>query len=300
MIPDCHRLVEHIRDAIRAQADIAVVGLSGGADSTLTAILCLAALGKDNVYGVSMPYNAFDRQTFNSLSARLAERLGIHHLVRPVTAIADAISEQIGVADDRPLTDVNLGNSRCRARMCVLYGVAHDLGTRFPRSRVRVMGTGNLSEDFIGYDTKGGDALADLFPIGELYKSEVYQLLEHFVAEGRIAEEHINRTPSAGLEDGQTDEGDLGYSYDEMEASIRFCLEHYDSMAGRKLDGVTRFVWQRHLANRHKHRAPPVIPLRQLCTRRGRQPSDRGPDPGTAAEERCRRGRESGEGRWRR
>lgn len=265
MIPDCDRLVERAIAGIRDRADVAVLGLSGGADSSLTAVLCVKALGKENVYGVSMPYDEADARTFNSMSAALAERIGLNHLVRPVAGIADAINECVHVGDRDSLTDLNKGNARSRARMCVLYGIAHTLTTERPGNRVRVIGTGNLSEDFIGYDTKGGDALADFFPIGELFKSEVYQLLEFFRDRGLIGEEHINRVPSAGLVADQTDETDLGHSYDRMEQGIRHCLEYGEDTGTEDLDDVTRFVWERHLAHRHKHQAPPVIPLRDLC-----------------------------------
>lgn len=265
MIRNCEELLDHLCTEIRNRIDVAVVGLSGGADSSLTALLCVKALGKENVHGISMPYNEVDVKTFNALSARFAERIGIRHRVRPVGKIADAINEQIFWRSASDLSDVNKGNSRSRARMCVLYGLAHDISTRQPGKRVRVMGTGNLSEDFIGYDTKGGDALADIFPIGELFKSEIYQFLEYFRDQGIIAEEHINRTPSAGLEDDQTDEEDLGHSYDEMEKGMRFCLDHYEDMAGKDLDEITAFVWQRHLAHRHKHLAPTVVKTRLFC-----------------------------------
>lgn len=265
MIPDCKQLVQHISHEIREQTDIAVVGLSGGADSSLTATLCSVALGKEAVYGISMPYNEVDTQTFNTLSAQLADKIAINHLVRPVGAIADAINQQIHLDDPGELTDTNKGNARSRARMCILYGVAHNLSSRFPNKRVRVIGTGNLSEDFIGYDTKGGDALADYFPIGDLFKSEVYQLLEYFRDLGTIEEANINRTPSAGLEADQTDEKDLGHTYNEMETGIRFCLKHYDNMHNQVLDPITTFVWNRHLAHKHKHEAPPALKLRSLC-----------------------------------
>ncbi len=265
MVPDCGRLLEHLFKEIKSFTDIAVVGLSGGADSSLSATLCMKALGKGNVYGISMPYNEKDIRTFNARSAKLAERIGINHLVRPIAAIANAVNEKIFMRDADELTDQNMGNSRSRARMCVLYGIAHNLSAAFPKRKIRVIGTGNLSEDFIGYDTKGGDALADFFPIGELFKSEVYQLLEHFRDEGDIDEDNIDRIPSAGLEENQTDEEDLGYSYNEMEAGIRFCLENYESMPGKDLDEITSFVWQRHRTQKHKHEAPPVITLRSFC-----------------------------------
>lgn len=265
MIRNCRKLIDYLCEEMRRHADVAVIGLSGGADSSLAAVLCMKALSNANVYGVSMPYDEADIKTFNSLSADLAKRIGINHLMRPITKIADSINDQILTNRESELTNINKGNSKSRARMCVLYGIAHDLSTRLQGKRVRVVGTGNLSEDFIGYDTKGGDVLADFSPIGELFKSEVYQLLEYFKNEGTITEADINMTPSAGLEKNQTDEGDLGYSYDEMEKSVRFCLENYDSTSEQKLDEITAFVWQRHKTHKHKHEAPPVIKLRSFC-----------------------------------
>ncbi len=266
MIPDVKVLKEFLYTEIKKQTDIAVIGLSGGADSSLTAISCMAALGKENVYGISMPFNENDIKTFNSRSGKLAKKIRINHLIRPIANIANAIDESIFINDKSELTKMNSGNSRSRARMCVLYGIAHNLAAQFPDKRVRVIGTGNLSEDFIGYDTKGGDALADFFPIGQLFKSEVYQMLEHYRDQKIISEDLIDRTPSAGLEEGQTDEKDLGYTYNEMEESIRFCLKNYNSMEQQTLNTITSFVWNRHLTQKHKHEAPPVIELRQLCS----------------------------------
>jgi NAD+ synthase len=265
MIRNCDEMLGYLHDEVRRAADVAVIGMSGGADSSLVAVLCCQALGRDSVYGVSMPYNRTDETTFNAASARLAERLRIHHLVRPVAAIADAICAQAFLRESGEVTALNAGNARSRARMCVLYGLAHTLSSLLPGRRVRVMGTGNLSEDFIGYDTKGGDALADIFPIGQLFKSEVFQLLDHCRDAGIIREEDINRVPSAGLQENQTDEGDLGYSYADMERGVRYCLDNYDDMEGRDLDEITAFVWKRHLAHKHKHEAPAVIRLRHLC-----------------------------------
>jgi len=268
MIYNYEKVVELICDNLREFTDVAVVGLSGGADSTLVACLCVEALGKENVYGISMPYNDFDKETFNARSTKLANYLKINHFCRPIKNISDAIDEMITCPNTDGLTTVNSGNSRSRARMSVLYGFAHSLSTANTDKRVRVIGTGNLSEDFIGYDTKGGDALADIFPVGDLYKSEIYQLLNYFKDSEKIKEEHIDLIPSAGLEDGQTDEDDLGYTYNRMELSIMYCMNHSNDgemeylVKSGHVDEVIKFVWNRHLANKHKHEAPPVIAIR--------------------------------------
>jgi len=242
--------------SIKNETDIAIIGLSGGADSTLVACLCVKALGRENVYGVHMPYNKTDTDTFNRRSVKVAERLGINSLFVPITDIADSITKTVeSVMGSISIT--NSGNARSRARMTILYGIAHHLGDTLNK-RVRVVGTGNLSEDFIGYDTKGGDALADFFPIGNLFKSQVYKMLEKFRDEGIIDEEHIDYTPSAGLWEGQTDEGELGYSYDEMQPVIEAMLAGDSSLNNFNQD-LVKFIRNRHTENKHKHEAPKVL-----------------------------------------
>ncbi len=257
-------VVQTITKEIKRHVDTAVVGLSGGADSFLVMLLSAEALGKKNVYSLSMPYSDIDIRTFNRLSSLCAEHVGVHHRVVGIGGIADAINQTVsgivGITGDL-LSTLNSGNGRSRARMCVLYGFAHHLNEKL-KNRVRVMGTGNLSEDFIGYDTKGGDALGDIFPIGQLFKSEVYQMLEYFRDCGKITEEMINRVPSAGLWENQTDEDELGYSYDAMEPAIRHILMNYHALDESTLTDVQRFVWKRHVNNKHKHEAPFVITLR--------------------------------------
>lgn len=256
---------QRIAEGLRAQVDTAVIGLSGGADSLLTTLVCIDAVGRENVYTYSLPFSDLDEKTFNTLSRTYAEHLKVHHktvrIGEACDRLNDTVTAALGLSSREDLSVVNSGNARARIRMCTLYGAAHHLNETLGK-RARVIGTGNLSEDFIGYDTKGGDALADIFPIGELFKSEVYKMLEHFRDSGIIIEEMINRKPSAGLWENQTDEKELGYTYNEMEPAIRGILANDGKPEDPEPSGIVRFVWDRHLAHKHKHEAPPVIQLR--------------------------------------
>lgn len=262
MIKNPVKIVKFIEEKIKKLTDIAVIGLSGGADSTLVAILCSEALGKENVWGISMPYSETDRTLYNAASERIAKKIGINHLMRNIKEIVDAINERIYINTPSELTLINAGNSRARVRMCILYGIASTLSNLYKGKRVRVVGTGNLSERYIGYSTKGGDNLADFFPIGDLFKSEVYQLLDYFASKGVISDEDIDRVPTAALYPSQTDESELGYSYNEMEKAIRYCLKN--KVRKKKLNKVISFVWDRHIKNLHKNKACYVIKLRHL------------------------------------
>jgi len=274
MITDIEGMIAKITDEIKDRVDIAVIGLSGGVDSLVVAILCKLALGGGNVSSVHMPYGEIDFTPgkFNDNSKKIANKLGIRIIDSPIGKIVDALNETVEASVGISLNTLNLGNSRSRARMCVLYSIAHEIGFLLEK-RVRVMGTGNYSEDFIGYDTKGGDALGDLFPMGELFKSEVYQLADYFVEKGLIDEDMIDQKPSAGLWDGQTDEDELGYSYNTMEHALRG-LEYktiaFGDGGGINMDlsgfsKVQKFVINRHITNKHKHEAPPSLRIREFC-----------------------------------
>ena len=255
MIKNIEALLGRVTKEIREKTDVAVVGLSGGADSTLVATLCVLALGKNNVYGVHMPYNDLDKRTFNARSRSLVKKLNINEETVQINDAVEGLSKQFYA-----LSTLNHGNMRSRMRMVSLYTAACALSEELGK-RVRIVGTGNLSEDYIGYDTKGGDALTDFFPIGSLLKSEVYQLHDHFIAIGVLTEELVDRVPSAGLWDGQTDEDELGMSYNDMQDSV------LRGLAG-KLDltnPVDKFVADRHAANKHKHEAPLTFDLREFC-----------------------------------
>ncbi len=271
---------------------MAVVGISGGIDSAVVASVCVGALGPSQVYLVSMPYGETDLKTFNRRSEELAKKLKANHLVINIGFATDAllaVLEKDFVGRLRNITTLHRltqGNARARMRMAVLYGVAGELSYHFSEQlfspgsevispiqhekRVRVIGTGNASEDLIGYDTKGGDALADLFVIGDLFKSEVYQLAKYY----GVPESIVTAVPSAGLYEGQTDKDELGYTYDQLEpatAALHRALRRGikdEELTGNLNEFVdlsqkeVEFVIGRFKANAHKHRAPAVVLLR--------------------------------------
>jgi len=173
-----------------------VVGISGGVDSALTAFLAVKALGRENVIGLSMPYKTSSRSSVED--ARLvAEKLQIEFHEIDITPQIDAYFKLFPNADN-----VRRGNKMARERMSILYDFAHWKGAL-------VIGTSNKSELLIGYSTRWGDSAHDINPIGDLYKTQVWEMAEFVEVPERI----VKKKPSADLWPGQTDEGEIGLSY---------------------------------------------------------------------------------------
>ena len=217
MILKPKELIEDCKKQIKDFTDIAVIGLSGGADSTLVTILCTLALGKRNVHGILLPLNEENPDII-----KFTDQLGIIRETKYIENIIDFFKPYF--SNNKRL----FGNISSRVRMIYLYAICEELTyienvEAKNNKKVRVIGTDNYSENFLGYFTKYGNGGVDINPIKELYKSEVYQLLDYFKEQGIITEECINRVPSTGLWEEQTDEEELGMSYDEIEQGIRFC-----------------------------------------------------------------------------
>ena len=239
MITDMGAMVDFLTTSIANEVDIAIVGVSGGADSTLVAILCQQALYSKNVQCVTMPYTYIEASEKSADKVKvLCHKLEVNLKVLPIDAFVDRMNRRIFSVFGHSITNLTKANIMARTRMTYLYGVANMLSDIWDNKKVRVVGTSNLSEGFMGYCTKFGDNAADLMPIADLFKSEVYQMLDHFVEQGVITESMVNRVPSADLWDGQTDEDEMGYTYDEIETGFKDLTDAVNSMSpsGKSVD----------------------------------------------------------------
>ncbi len=182
----------------------AVIGISGGKDSSIVAALCVEALGKDRVIGVLMPNG---EQSDISYSYFLCGNLGIKFVTVPienaVNSVINAMKENVDISDQ------TLINLPARIRMSTLYAVSQSMNGR-------VANTCNLSEDWVGYSTRYGDAAGDFSPLSNLTVTEIKEM-------GRtlgLPDELVDKTPSDGL-CGKIDEENFGFTYDTLDRYIR-------------------------------------------------------------------------------
>ncbi|WP_410507381.1 NAD+ synthase [Methanosarcina hadiensis] len=249
-----NRIIDFIRDKTdRAGVSGAVVGISGGIDSALTATLSVKALGKDRVLGIHMPESSLTLASDSEDARTLADWLGIEYRTIDISGIISAFMAAVpGSESSDRLTK---GNLKARTRMSLLYFHANQLNRM-------VMGTGNKTEILLGYYTKYGDGGVDLEPIGGLYKTEVWELSRRL----GIPEPLITKKPSAGLWAGQTDEAELGISYVKVDEVLRMIEDGLEPEKILNRTGVSAeqlsSVVQRIERNEHKRKAPPVPELR--------------------------------------
>jgi NAD+ synthase len=234
------RISSWIRERVEeAGARGVVLGMSGGIDSSLTAVLAKMGLG-DGVLGVIVPCHG--NPTDVEHARRLAAEFGIETEYVELTPVFDCLVEALPPGDR-----VAVGNLKPRLRMAVLYYYANS-------RNYLVAGTGNRSELACGYFTKFGDGGVDILPLGCLLKSQVRELAREL----GIPEEIITKPPSAGLWEGQTDEGEMGISYDELD-SILVAIESGDT--GECDQQALARVQAMMAASQHKRDPIPICEL---------------------------------------
>jgi NAD+ synthase len=186
----------------------AVVGLSGGVDSALSCYLAAEALGAKYVLAVRMPYKTSSADSLEHAQL-VIDALGVQSLTIPISDMVDSL-----VAQFKDASKVRLGNIQARARMIVLY----DQSAVF---NGLVVGTSNKTEILLGYSTQFGDAACAINPLGDLYKTQLRQLSK---AMG-VPQVIIDKTPTADLWKGQTDEGELGFTYAEVDQLLYLLVD---------------------------------------------------------------------------
>ncbi|MCC6614900.1 MAG: NAD+ synthase [Anaerolineae bacterium] len=242
-------IVGFIQDQLaKAGVKRAVIGLSGGIDSALSAYLSAEALGAENVMAVRMPYKSSSEDSLNDAES-VIQALGLTALTVPITEMADPLIERFP-----DMSNVRKGNIMARLRMTILYDQSAAWGGL-------VMGTSNKTEILLGYSTIYGDSGVALQPIGDLYKTQIRQL----AAAMNVPQAILDKPPSADLWVGQTDEGELGYTYAEVDQLLYLLVDERYTLDEAVDEGFARpfveGVWQRVKSNHYKRTMPNVAKL---------------------------------------
>jgi len=238
-----------VDELARAGLEGYVIGLSGGIDSSLSASLAVRAVGAARVFGVMMPYKTSSGDSLRDARA-LAEQLGVQFEVIDISPMIDAYYGTI--TDENRL---RAGNKMARERMSILFDIAHKMNCL-------VLGTGNRTEICLGYTTLYGDAACSINPVGDLYKTEIRLLAKEL----GIPESILSKPPSADLWENQTDEGEIGVTYDVIDSLLRRLVDDSirslsqlmrEGFDAKNIDRVITLL----NGNAFKRRLPAIAPL---------------------------------------
>lgn len=223
-------LVNFVKEEVtKAGFKKVVLGLSGGIDSAIVAYIAAKALGAENVLGIMMPYSSSSKESVEHAKL-VVEDLGIESKLIEITPMVDAYFSL-----EPEISNMRKGNKMARERMTILFDYS-------AKENALVLGTSNKTEILLGYSTQFGDSASALNPIGDLYKTHIWEL-SRFMG---VPKELIEKKPSADLWEGQTDESELGFSYlladeilyklvDERKSPQEIVEEGYDSEIVNKI-----------------------------------------------------------------
>ena len=230
------KIVKETHDYFKQNnATKAILGLSGGIDSAVVCKLCVKALGKENVIAILMPEIGLTKDENVEDARKLSEELEIRYLLQPINKML--ISYDMNV----PISKLAKINLKARIRANILYSYANTFAGE-SHSNALVIGTSNKSEAMVGYGTKYGDLACDIFVIGDLLKTEVYEIARYL----EIPESILTKVPTAELFEGQTDEQELGIRYAELDAQLK---------SGK----LSKEIEERVKKNEHKRKYPFVV-----------------------------------------
>jgi len=249
------RIESFIGDYVkRACAEGVVVGLSGGVDSSVTATLCVRALGGERVLGLIMPAGFTPQQDLQD-AEWLARWLGISYKTISIDPLVETYAQRLGYKSDDPTLRIVFANLRARIRMSLLYFHANS-------QNLLVAGTGDRSEAIIGYFTKFGDGGVDFLPLGSLFKTQVRRLAAYLGLPDRIA----YKPSSPQLYPGHRAIDEIPLDYDDLDVVLYLLFdrgktpEEANAETGVPLETINDIL-ARYQATKHKRETPPVAPL---------------------------------------
>ena len=240
-------LVHFLRDEMRRRGfGRAVVGVSGGVDSAVTAYLAARALGAQNVIGVRLPYRTSSPESL-AHAQLVIDALGIESRTVEISGAVDGYLSNEGDADA-----ARRGNVMARMRMIALFDLS-------AKHRAIPLGTGNKTERLFGYFTWHADDSPPINPLGDLFKTQVWALAKHLEVPGVI----VDKAPSADLVVGQTDEGDFGISYPKADALLNWMLNGYGEadLLARGFDAADVSLVRKRLSSTHWKRRLPTVAM---------------------------------------
>ncbi len=246
------RIISFLKTTIKkAGFSKAAIGLSGGIDSSVVFYLTAKTLDAKNIYPCLFPYGDFDMGGLDD-TRTIIKKIGVSSeniYEQKIDLFVDSI-----IKKDKKISVLRKGNIIVRARMLLLYDWAKE-------NNALVIGTENRTEYLLGYFTRYGDEASDLEPIIDLYKTQVRQLASFL----KVPERIISKAPTAGMWKGQTDEGELGFSYKEADCILHLFLDKEKSVseitnAGFSISKIHK-VLDRMKENQFKHRLPYICRL---------------------------------------
>ena len=246
-----NELVEFLRENFKkAGFSKAVLGLSGGIDSALVAYLLRDALGKENILAIMMPYKSSNPDSLNHAKL-VIEDLKINSKTTEITDMIDAYFK-----NEKEASSLRMGNKMARERMSILFDYSS-------KENALVVGTSNKTEIYLGYSTQFGDSAYALNPIGDLYKTNIWDLSRYL----KIPNELIEKKPSADLWEGQTDEQEMGLTYKEADQVLYRMLEENKTVEevlgeGFNKDLVDNIV-RRMNRSEYKRRMPLIAKIKR-------------------------------------